>query len=102
MRIEVDYNKKPTRTVSSCKKDEAFRIGSSWYSKIYMDDACVKGVRVDNGDTFVERHLIEESGGYPHDDVCPYLHLTSQSFVYIAPDLVADEWASAKVVISAL
>jgi hypothetical protein len=102
MRIEVDYCKS-NRKVSSCKKDEAFRIGLDWYSVIQgLSDNDVKEVVVeDTGLSFAEYHTLDECEGSRDEDLIACLHFTSMSFVYINKETVADEWASAKLVISA-
>jgi hypothetical protein len=102
MRIEIDYFK-PNRKVSSCKKDEAFRIGEDWYSTIKeLSDDDVKDVVVDEkGFSFAEFHTLDMCQGSRDEDLIACLHFTSMSFVYINKETVADEWASAKVVISA-
>lgn len=102
MRIEVDYFK-PNRKVSSCKRDEAFRIGQDWYSVIQgLSDDEVKNIMIENtGCSFAEYHLLDLCEGSRDEDLIACLHFTSMSFIYINKETVADEWASAKVVISA-
>ena len=103
MRIEIDLMAKPNRKISTCKTDEAFRIAENWYSKINIDDNEIKDDVLTNGvDTFAEYHTISLSEGSFSEDLMACIHLTSMSFVYINRETVADEWASAKVVISAL
>ena len=103
MRIEFNPMAKPNRKVSSCKKDEAFRIGSNWYSLINVSDPEIKSVILeDTGESFAEFHTLDLCQGSFAEDLIACLHITSMSFIYINKETVADEWASAKVVISAL
>lgn len=104
MRIEIDlFKAKPNRKVGTCKKDEAFRIAEDWYSKINVSDSEIKDVCLpDDVETFAELHTLTLCEGSFSEDLMACIHLTSMSFVYINRETVADEWASAKVVISAL
>lgn len=103
MRIEINYCK-PNRKVSSCKRDEAFRIGQDWYSVIQgLSDNEVKDVVLARTDlaTFAEYHTLDMCQGSCDEDLVACLHFTSMSFIYINKETIADEWASAKLVISA-
>lgn len=104
MRVEVDlFKAKPNRKISTCKKDEAFRIAENWYSKINISDSEIKDDFLTNSEeTFAEHHTLTLCEGSFSEDLMACIHLTSMSFVYINKETVADEWASAKVVISAL
>ena len=101
MRIEVNYFK-PDRKVSSAKKDEVFRIGQDWYSVIQgISDNDVKDVVIgDKGFCFAEYHTLDGCEG-SFEDLVACLHFTSMSFIYINKETVPDEWASAKLILSA-
>ena len=80
---------KPTRIITTCTKDEAFRLGRDWYTKIEMSDF---DIRCDDKD-FVENHVLfghENASGFA---LVPCLHLSSMSFVYVDGNRTAEEWA---------
>lgn len=104
MRIEFNpIMAKPNRAISTCKRDEAFRIGENWYSKIQVSDEEIKDtILEDTDDTFAALHVLAQYEGTPSENLQACLHFGSMSFVYISKGTIADEWASAKIVISAL
>ena len=81
---------KPTRIIATCTKDEAFRLGSNWYTKIEMADF---GIRFYNKD-FVKDHVIYGHENAWGDALVPCLHISSMSFVYIDGNRTAEEWAT--------
>ena len=81
---------KPTRIISTCTKDEAFRLGRDWYTKIEMEDF---NIRCYNKD-FVENHVLfghENASGVA---LVSCLHIPSVSLVYIDGNRTAEEWAT--------
>lgn len=101
MRIEVNLMR-PNRKISSCKIDEAFRVGEYWYSIINMSDASVKDVLLeDTEESFAEHHILNLCEGSYNEDLIPCLRIVTMTLFYINKETVADEWASAKVVLSA-
>ena len=101
MRIEVNLMR-PNRKISSCKRDEVFRVGEYWYSIINMSDADIKNVLLeDTEESFAEHHILDLCEGSYTEDLIPCLRIVSMTLFYINKETVAHEWASAKVVISA-
>ena len=91
-------NTKSERMIKTCTKDEAFRLGSNWYTKIEMSDF---NIRCYNKD-FVENHALigHEKGGTMV--MIPCVHLSSMSFVYINGLDQADEWATLSATLTTL
>lgn len=81
---------KPTRIITTCTKDEAFRLGSNWYTKIEMSDFLI---RCHNKD-FVEKHVLYGHEKAKEVALVPCLHISSMSFVYIDGNRTAEEWAT--------
>lgn len=85
---------KPTRIIATCTKDEAFRLGSNWYTKIEMSDFLIRSTKGKMQGDFVEQHTL-----YGHERascvaLTPCLHLSSMSFVYVDGNRTAEEWAT--------
>lgn len=80
---------KPTRIITTCTKDEAFRLGRDWYTKIEMSDF---GIRCNNKE-FVEEHVLFGDENASGVALVPCLHISSMSFIYIDGNRTAEEWA---------
>jgi hypothetical protein len=86
---------KPTRTIATCTKDEAFRLGGfNWYSKIEMSDICIRFAENGMGRDFVENHTLFGHENAHYIELVPCIHLPSMSFVYIDGNRTAEEWAT--------
>lgn len=83
-------NTKPTRIIATCTKDEAFRLGNDWYTKIEMSDFSLRCYNKE----FVEEHIILGHESAWGDALVPCLHISSMSFVYIDGNRTAEEWAT--------
>ena len=81
---------KPTRIIATCTKDEAFRLGSDWYTRIEINDY---NLRYCNKD-FVDDHIIFGHEGASWVALVPCVHISSMSFVYIDGTRAAEEWAT--------
>lgn len=81
---------KPTRIIATCTKDEAFRLGANWYTKIEMSDVNIRYADKE----FVKEHVIYAHNGASWVSLVPCFHITSASFVYIDGTRTADEWAT--------
>ena len=81
---------KPTRTIATCTKDEAFRLGNDWYAKIEMSDFNIRC----NDKNFVEDHVLFAHEHASHIALVPCLHISSMSFIYVDGNRTADEWAT--------
>lgn len=90
MKVVINNNPKPKRTVDQMRPNEAFKLGGSWYIRIEMDDSCIG-----NFSKFWERH-VETIPGYhePKNEFfsIPCFCIHSSSFVYIDPDLEVEEY----------
>lgn len=91
---------KPTRTLATCTKDEAFRLGSDWYTKIEMSDF---GIRWNKGNKeksendcadFIKHHTLYGHESASYIALMPCIHLPSMSFVYVDGNRTAEEWAT--------
>lgn len=81
---------KPTRIIATCTKDEAFRLRGEWYTKIEMNDFCIRC----HDKSFVEDHVLfghENASGVA---LVPCLHISSMSFIYVDGNRTAEEWAT--------
>ena len=85
---------KPTRIIATCTKDEAFRLGGDWYTKIEMSDFGVRSTKDDQADGFVELHTLFGHENTRPIALVPCIHIASMSFVYIDGNRTADEWAT--------
>ena len=54
---------KPTRIISTCTKDEAFRLGSDWYTKIEMNDFAIRS----SSNKYAEGFVAFDFPGYRGD-----------------------------------
>lgn len=84
---------KPTRIISTCTKDEAFRLGSDWYTKIEMNDFAIRSSSNEYAMGFVEHHTHFNDEHASCISLMPCLHITSMTFIYVDGDRTADEWA---------
>ena len=91
---------KPTRILATCTKDEAFRLGNSWYTKIEMSDFSIrwhKGHKEEQENDcadFVESHTLFGHESASFITLMPCIHLSSMSFVYVDGNRTAEEWAT--------
>lgn len=81
---------KPTRTIATCTKDEAFCLRGDWYAKIEMNDFRIRSY----DKSFVEEHVLFGHENASGDVLIPCLHISSMSFIYIDGNRTADEWAT--------
>lgn len=80
---------KPTRTINTCTKDEAFRLGGCWYTKINMNDTNIRF----HDKEFVTDHIFLGHKEASWVSLVPCIHITSMSFIYIDGNCTAEEWA---------
>jgi hypothetical protein len=85
---------KPTRIISTCTKDEAFRLGSNWYAKVEMSDFCIRSAKNGINRDFVEHHALYGQENVSCVALMPCIHLSSMSFVYVDGNRTAEEWAT--------
>ena len=81
---------KPTRIIATCTKDEAFRLGSNWYTKIEVADFVIRC----SDKKFVEEHVLFGHENARGIGLMPCIHLSSMSFVYVDCNRTAEEWAT--------
>ena len=88
---------KPTRYISTCYPNEAFKFGGEWYSLIQSNfDQVIESIdaRVEN---FVEGHVHCDCCHY---DLLPCIELSSMVFVLLE-DRPVDEWAEVEATLTA-
>ena len=86
---------KPTRTITTCTKDEAFRLGgTNWYTKVEMSDFSIRSAAKGADRDFVEHHTLYGDEHASYIALTPCIHLSSMTFVYIDGNRTADEWAT--------
>lgn len=85
---------KPTRTIATCTKDEAFRLGNDWYAKIEMSDFGIRSAAKGADRDFVTNHALFGHEKTFYIALVPCIHLSSMSFVYVDGSRTAEEWAT--------
>jgi hypothetical protein len=85
---------KPTRMIVTCTKDEAFRLGNEWYTKIEMNDFSIRSSSSKYTSEFIEQHTHFSDERASFVALMPCIHLSSMSFIYLNSERSADEWAT--------
>ena len=91
---------KPTRIITTCTKDEAFRLKDGWYTKIEMNDFCIRSTKGKMQEDFVKHHTHFDHEHASCVALTPCLHLSSMSFIYIDGNRTAEEWATLSAILT--
>ena len=94
-------NTTPSKRISTCKTDEAFRLANSWYTKISMSDDHIRNSMCVEDIDFIEEHTIFGHEGADPKSLIPCIHLGSSSFCYLDGNRQADEWANLTATLTA-
>lgn len=101
---KIDTTTSP-RTLFTCSKDEAFRLGNNegcWYSKLQMNDFSLRAAHTGVGKEFVSTHTLFRYENTSYLALMPCIHLPSMELVYVDGNATADEWASLSAVLTTL
>jgi hypothetical protein len=93
-KMEYKVTEKPQekRQIGTCKENEAFLWGDSWYIKATLRDD-----EIENFGDFLEAHLIED-GVFTRSDWCycdfmPVIEIREQTLHYMHKKIVPNDWA---------
>ena len=91
----------PSKPISTCQTNEAFRLADSWYTKISIYDEHIRNSMYIEDSEFVEEHTIFGHEGTDPKLLIPCIHLGSSGFCYLSGNRNAEEWATLNAVLTA-
>ena len=88
---------KPTRYISTCYPNEAFKFGGEWYSLVQSNFDQVIDSTDEQVEKFVEGHVHRNSCLY---NLVPCIELSTMVLVFLKDEPVS-EWANVEAILTA-